>query len=183
MLNWQHMLDGMIPKHHQDLFAPPTFPAQGPSAMLVSPGKGLCRHHRFARALARHCKQWVPGWLIGIRVRSFRLKFDSKTPFLLWIVKNNVFLIIRYLWFANFKYIFKKKIKLRKNSSFNWFTPFQVLIPPDVIWKKISRPLYHVHFIVIHTNSRHKVLFWLSHISNFASRIKKSIHSVGILHF
>ena len=32
-----------------------------------------------------------------------------------------------------------------------------MLIRPDVIWKKISRPLYHVHFTVIHTNSRHKL--------------------------
>ena len=55
-------------------------------------------------------------------------------------------------------YIVKKIIKLRKNSSFNWFTPFHVLIRPDVIWKKISRPLYHVHFTVIHTNSRHNDL-------------------------
>ena len=31
-----------------------------------------------------------------------------------------------------------------------------MLIRPDVIWQKISRPLYHVHFTVIHTNSRHK---------------------------
>ena len=46
-------------------------------------------------------------------------------------------------------------IKLRKNSSFNWFTPFHVLIHPVVIWKKLSRPLYHVPFIMIHTNSRH----------------------------
>ena len=53
-------------------------------------------------------------------------------------------------------YILKKIMKLRKNSSFNWFTPVHVLIRPDVIWKKISRPLYHVHFTVIHTNSRHK---------------------------
>ena len=71
---------------------------------------------------------------------------------------NNGFLIIKYLWFDNFKYRFKKKIKLRKNSSFNWFTPFHVLIRPDVIWKNLSRPLYHVHFTVIHTNSRHKFL-------------------------
>ena len=49
------------------------------------------------------------------------------------------------------------KKKLRKNSSFNWLTPFYVLIRPDVIWKKISRPLYHVHFTVIHTNSRHNM--------------------------
>ena len=52
----------------------------------------------------------------------------------------------------------KKMIKLRKNSSFNWFTPFHVLIRPDVIWKNLSRPLYHVHFTVIHTNSRHNSL-------------------------
>ena len=71
-----------------------------------------------------------------------------------------MFLIIRYVWFANFKYIFKRKIfKLRKNSSFNWFTPFHVLIRPDVIWKKISRPLYHIHFTVIHTNSRHNIQY------------------------
>ena len=31
-----------------------------------------------------------------------------------------------------------------------------MLIHPDVIWKKLSRPLYHVHFTVIHNNSRHK---------------------------
>ena len=75
MLNWQHLLDGMIPKHHQALFSTPAFPAQGLSAMLVSPGKGSCRHHRFARALARcHCKQRVPGRLIGLGVRSFRLE-------------------------------------------------------------------------------------------------------------
>ena len=85
------------------------------------------------------------------------LKFYNKTPFLLWIVKNNGFEIIKYLWFVNFKYLFKKKIiKFRKNSSFNWFIPFHVLIRPDVIWKYLSRPLYHVHFTVIHTNSRHK---------------------------
>ena len=53
-------------------------------------------------------------------------------------------------------YIWKK---IRKNSSFNWFTPFHVLIHPDVIWKKLSRPLYHVHFTLIHTNSRHKTVY------------------------
>ena len=59
-------------------------------------------------------------------------------------MKNNGVLIIKYLWFVNFKYIWKKNtIKLRKNSSFNWFTPFHVLIRPDVIWKKLSRPFYH----------------------------------------
>ena len=48
---------------------------QGLSEMLVSPGKGSCGHHRLARVLARcHCKQWVPGRLIGLGVRSFRLK-------------------------------------------------------------------------------------------------------------
>ena len=56
-------------------------------------------------------------------------------------------------------YCKKKIIKLRKNSSFNWFTPFHVLIRPEVIWKKISRPLYHVHFTGIHTNSRHKCMY------------------------
>ena len=155
MLNWQHLLDGMIPKHHQDLFTTPAFPAQGLSSMLVLPGKGLCRHHRFARALAHcYCRQWVPGRLIGPGVKSLDLKFYNKTPFLLWIVTNNGSLIIKYLWFVNFKYIFNKK-KLRKNSSLNLFTPFHVLIRLGVIWKKLSRPLYHVHFTVIHTNSRH----------------------------
>ena len=71
------------------------------------------------------------------------LKFYSKTPFCLWIVKNNGFLIMKYLWFVNFKYIFKKIIKLRTNSSFNWFTPFHVLIRPDVWYEKI----YHIHCI------------------------------------
>ena len=75
MLIWQHLLDGMISKHHQDLFATHAFLAQGLSAMLVSPGTGSCSHHRFARALARcHCKQLVPGRLIGLGVRSFRLQ-------------------------------------------------------------------------------------------------------------
>ena len=59
-------------------FCDPRFPAQGLSAMLVSPGKGSCHHHRFARALAhchcKHGKQWVPGRLIGLGVRSLRLK-------------------------------------------------------------------------------------------------------------
>ena len=139
----------MIPKHHQDLFTTPAFPAQGLSARLVSPRKGLCCHHRFARTLAHcHYKQWVPGWLIGLGVRSFRLEILQQSPFLLWIVKNNGFLIIKYLWFVNFKYISKKN-ELRKNSSFNWFTPFHMLIRPDMIWKNSSCPLYHIHFTMI----------------------------------
>ena len=49
-----------------------------------------------------------------------------------------------------------------------------MLIRPDVIWKNLSRPLYHVHFTVIHTNSRHNVygcvvlcsvLVWLNNAS------------------
>ena len=81
MLNWQHLLGGMIPKHHQNLFATPAFPAQGLSVMLNLLGKGSCRHHRFARVLARcHCKQWVPGRLIGLGVRSFRLKILQQNP-------------------------------------------------------------------------------------------------------
>ena len=36
------------------------------------------------------------------------LRFYSKTPFLLWIVKKYEFLIIRYLWFFNVKYILNK---------------------------------------------------------------------------
>ena len=43
----------------------------------------------------------------------------------------------------------KKKIVL------STFLHFFTLIRPDVIWKKLSRPLYHVHFTMIHTNSRH----------------------------
>ena len=118
--------------------------------------KGSWRHHRFARALARcHCKQWVPGRLFGLGVRSFRLKILQQNLIFLWIVKNNGVLIIKYLCFVNCKYIFKIKIKLRKNNSFNWFTPFHVLIRPGVLWKKLSRPLYLVHFTVIHTISRH----------------------------
>ena len=160
MLNWQHLLDGMIPKPNQDLFAIPAFPPQGLSAMLVSLGKGSCRHHRFARALARcRCKQWVPGRMIGVGVRSFTFKILQQTeqkPIFLWIVKYNSFLIVKYLWFVNFKYIYLEKNNyIKKNSSFNWVTPFHVLIRPDVIWKKISRPLYHVHFTVLQTNSRH----------------------------
>ena len=123
-------------------FCVPTFPAQVLSAMLVSTGKGSCRHHRFARGLA--------SWLVVIVKSGFPVdwsdsgwghldsKFYSKTLYLLWIVKNNCFLITKCIWFVNFKYIYLKKIiKLRKNSSIKWFIPFHVLIPPDVIWKKI----------------------------------------------
>ena len=152
MLNWLHLLDGMISMHHQDSFATHAFPAQGLSAMLVSPGKDTCRHHRFARALAHcHCRQWVPGQLIGQTPCGYGrvcwsdsgwghldLKFYNKTPFLLWIVKNNGFLIIKYLWFVNFKYVFKEITKFRKNSSFNWFTPFHVSIHPSIV----SRPFH-----------------------------------------
>ena len=156
MLNWQHLLDGMIPDHHQDLFA----------TRFSSTTLARCWFRRekarvvitglHARWLVDIVK-WVPGRLIGLGVRSFRLKFyKKKKTFLLWIVKNNGFLIIKYLRFVNFKLIFKKIIEYKKNSSFNWFTPLHVLIRPDVIWKKLSRPLYHVHFTVIHTNSRHK---------------------------
>ena len=62
---------------------------------------------------------------------------------MLWIVINKGFWIIKYLWFVNFKYIFKYI--------------FHVLIRPDVIWKNLSRPLYHINFTVIYTNSRHNV--------------------------
>ena len=42
------------------------------------------------------------------------IKFYNKTPFL-WIVKNNVFFLIQYLWFDNFKCIFKRELnELRK---------------------------------------------------------------------
>ena len=134
----------MIQKHHQDLFATPVFPAQGLHVMLVSPGKGSCRHHRCARAWARcHCKQWVPGRLIGLGVRSFRLKILQQNPIFVmncerwWVFNNKIPMIFQFQI-----YILKKNIKSRKNSSFNWFTPFHVLIRPDVIWKKI-----HVHCI------------------------------------
>ena len=59
-----------------------------------------------------------------------------------------------------------------------------MLIRPDVIWKKISRPLYHVHFTVIHTNSRHKrwYHFWwrkslLSIVCSVKCEMKLSNHS------
>ena len=82
MLNWQHMLDGMIPKHHQDLFATPALPAQGLSAMLVSPGKGSCRHHMFARALACcHCKQWFPVYWSDSGWGHLDLNFTAKPHF------------------------------------------------------------------------------------------------------
>ena len=65
--------------------------------MLVSQGKGSCRHHRFARTLARcHCKQWVPGRLIGLGVRSVRLKFFTENPIFVmncekeWIFNHKV---------------------------------------------------------------------------------------------
>ena len=90
-------------------FATHAFPAQGLSAMLVSPGKGPCRHHRFARALAPcHCKQWVPGRLIGLGGRSFRLKILQQNPTFVMNCENLWVLIIKYIWFVNFKCIFKK---------------------------------------------------------------------------
>ena len=136
MLNWQHLSDGMIPKHHQDHFATPAFPAQGLNAMLVSPGKCSCRHHRFARALARcHCKHWVPGRLIGLGLRLFRLKILQQNPIFWWIVKNNGFLIIKYLLFVNFKYIFKKIIF--KKYFFQLIYTFSRVNPPGRDMKKI----------------------------------------------
>ena len=103
MWDWQHQLDGMIPKHHQDLFATPAFPAQGLSAMLVSPGKGMCRHHRFARALARcHCKQWVPCRLNRLGVRSFRLIILQQNPIFavncekLWVFNHIIPMICQF---------------------------------------------------------------------------------------
>ena len=83
MLNWQHLLDGMIPKHHQDLFANPAFSGTGPSRDAGFVGKRLVS---FARALARcHCKQWVPGRLIGLGVRPCTLQILQQNPiFELW---------------------------------------------------------------------------------------------------
>ena len=116
MLNWQHLLDGMIPKHHQDLFSTPAFPAQGHSAMLVSPGKGSCRHHRFARALARcHCKQRVPGRLIGLGVWSFRLKILQQNPIFVmncekqWVFNHKIPMICQFQI-----YILKKNNWIKK---------------------------------------------------------------------
>ena len=104
-----------------------------------------------------HVRWLVVNVNIGFPVDWSDLKFYDKTPFLLWIVKNNGFLIIKYIWYVNFKYISKKN-KVKENIFFNWFTTFLVLIRPNVIWKKLSRPLNHVHFTVIHTNSRHKLV-------------------------
>ena len=159
---------GWIPKHHQDLFATHAFPAQGLSAMLVSPGKGSCHHHRFAHALARyHCKEWVPGRVIALGGRSFRLKIIQQSPIFcydLWKIMGFYSWNTYDLSISNV--YLKWIIKLRENSFFNWFTPIYVLIRPDVIWKKLSRPLYHVHFTVIHTNSRHtkwhKAVYFIS---------------------
>ena len=36
---------------------------------------------------------------------------------------------------------------------------FSRVNPPGRDMKKISRPLYHVHFTAIHTNSQHKAFF------------------------
>ena len=125
----------MIPKHHQDLFATIAFPAQGLSAILALPGKGSCRHHRFARALARcHYKQWVPGRLIGLGVRSFRLNILHQIPIFVMNCENNGFLIINAYDLSISNIYFKKIIKLGKHSSFNCFS-------------RVNH--------VIHTNSRH----------------------------
>ena len=74
--------------------------------MLVSPGNGSCCHHRFARALARcHCKhgkQWVPGRLIGLGVRSFRLKILQQNPIFvmncerLWVFNHKIPMIFQF---------------------------------------------------------------------------------------
>ena len=108
-------------------------------------------------------------WLVVIVNNGFRvdwsdsvqghlyLNFYSKTPIFVmncekyWVFNHKIPMICQFqicIW--------QKIIKLRKDSSFNWFTHFHVLIRPDVIWKILSSPLYHVHFTVIHTNSRHK---------------------------
>ena len=151
-------MDGMIPRHHQDLFATQAFPVQGLSVMLISPGQGSCHHHGSARALARcHCKQWVPGRLIGLGVRSFTLEFYNKTPFLLWIVKNNVFFNNKIPMICQFKTYLLKKIILRKKSSVNWFTPFYVA------------PLWSVTKIVLITQDakgsstcKHQQILWIN---------------------
>ena len=128
--------------------------------------KAPCRQHRFARTLAGyHCKQWVPVDWPDSGLGRLDLKFYSKTPLFLWIVKNNGSLIKNIYDLAISNIYFKKIIEFKKNSSFNWFTPFHVLIRPEVIWKKISRPLYHIHFTVIHTNSRHNINYINMHIN------------------
>ena len=129
MLNWQHLLDGMIPKHHRDLFATTAIPTHGLSAMLVLPGKSLCPHHKFACMLARcHCKQWVPSRLIGLRVRSFRLKILQQNP--IFVLKNYGFLILKYLWFVNFKYICKTNNQIKKKTFLQLIYTFSCVNPP-----------------------------------------------------
>ena len=45
----------------------------------------------------------------------------------------------------------------KQNSSVHWFTMPHVKIHPDVMWKSVWCPLYHIHFNVIHTHSWHHV--------------------------
>ena len=71
-----------------------------------------------------------------------KLKFYNKTPFCYYCEKWGVF-NHQIPMTCQFQMI----MKLRKNSSLNWFTPFCVLISPDVIWKKnitsiVSRPFH-----------------------------------------
>ena len=74
-------------------------------------------------------------------------------------MKIDGYLIIKYLWFVNFKCIFKKKI--RTKQLFQLIYTFLRVNPPGSDMKnKISRPLYPVHFTVIHTNSGHKKDKW-----------------------
>ena len=56
-----------------------------------------------------------------------------------------------------------------------------MLIRPDVIWKNLSCPLYHVHFTVINTNSRHNIaaLVGLTHAT--VNRILKRLAATGSL--
>ena len=83
------------------------------SAMLVSQGKGPCRHHRFARALARcHCKQWVPGRLIGLGVRSFRLKILQQNPVFVMNCEK--------WWIFDHKNTYDLSIMISKKNPFNW---------------------------------------------------------------
>ena len=60
-------------------------------------------------------------------------------------------------------YVFNKAIThYKQNISVGRFTPFRVYIHPNMIWKYISRPLYHDRFIVLRTNARsYPNYYWL----------------------
>ena len=81
------------------------------------------------------------------------------------------FIFFRFILFQHFYHnIITQRVHFITSFTGNSppdYSPLPTVpVRQDVIWKLISRPLYHVHFNVIRTHSQHNVTHFLRHSAN-----------------